>query len=70
MYLSPEDIEALYASIHRLAQQHVSDCTLAQVKAVAKRFHDRSTTESFSVEQRETYARDALRAVGYPEGAV
>lgn len=26
--------------------------------------------ESLSVEQRETYARDALRAVGYPEGVV
>ena len=44
MYISPEDVEALYASIHRLAQKHVPDCTLAQVKAVAKRFHDRGTT--------------------------
>lgn len=44
MYMSPTDVESLYASIHRLAQQHVPDCTIEQVKKVARRFHDYNST--------------------------
>ena len=43
IYLSSESTEALYASIHRLTQQHVT-CTLAQSKKAASRFHDRAYT--------------------------
>jgi hypothetical protein len=39
IYLSQESTEDLYASIHRITQQHVT-CTLEQSKRAAKRFHD------------------------------
>lgn len=44
MYMSPASIEALYTSIHRLAQSHIPDCTIEQVKKVANRFHDQGST--------------------------
>lgn len=36
--------EQVYSSIHRLAKPHIPDCTVNQVKRIAKRFHDRNTT--------------------------
>jgi hypothetical protein len=39
MYVNPQDIEALYTSIHRLAQQHVPGCTIEQVRKSANRFY-------------------------------
>jgi hypothetical protein len=44
MYVNPQDIEALYTSIHRLAQQHVPGCTIEQVRKSANRFYGSGMT--------------------------
>lgn len=44
IYMSTDEAEALYTSIHRFAQKHVANCTLEQVKSVAREFHDSNAT--------------------------